>query len=74
MNHTIALYCIPQIVLELILFSKTVTSIGPSRRHFSQPRVQIHCSVKVKAISVQVWTGPEGSRRLRLPEFKTVST
>jgi len=25
-----------------------------------------------KAIPAQVWTGPEGSRRLRLPDFKTI--
>jgi len=25
-----------------------------------------------KAISVQAWTGPEGARRLRFPDFKTV--
>jgi hypothetical protein len=29
---------------------------------------------KSKAIPLQAWTGPEGSRRLRLPDFKTVST
>jgi hypothetical protein len=29
---------------------------------------------KGKAILVQTWTGPEDSRRLRLPDFKTVST
>jgi len=29
---------------------------------------------KGKAIPLQAWTGPEGSRRLRLPDFKTVST
>jgi len=28
----------------------------------------------VKAIPLQAWTGPEGSRRLRLPDFKTVGT
>jgi hypothetical protein len=27
---------------------------------------------KGKAIPVQSWTGPEGSRRLRLQDFKTV--
>jgi hypothetical protein len=27
-----------------------------------------------KAIPLQAWTGPEGSRSLRLPDFKTVST
>jgi hypothetical protein len=28
---------------------------------------------KGKAISLQAWTGPEGSRRLRLPDFKTIA-
>jgi hypothetical protein len=30
--------------------------------------------VKVKAIPLQAWTGPEGSRRLKLPDFKTIGT
>jgi len=30
--------------------------------------------VKVKAIPVQIWTCPEGSRRLRLPNFKPIGT
>jgi hypothetical protein len=30
--------------------------------------------VKGKAIPLQAWTGPEGSRRLRLPDFKTIGT
>jgi hypothetical protein len=29
---------------------------------------------KSKAITIQAWTGPEGSRRLRLPDLKTFST
>jgi hypothetical protein len=29
---------------------------------------------KVKAIPVQAWTCTEGSRELRLPDFKTVDT
>ena len=29
---------------------------------------------KGKAITLQPWTGPEGSRRLRLPDFKTIGT
>jgi hypothetical protein len=29
---------------------------------------------KGKAIPLQALTGPEGSRRLRLPDFKTVGT
>ena len=27
-----------------------------------------------KAIPLQAWIGPEGSRRLRIPDFKTVGT
>jgi hypothetical protein len=27
-----------------------------------------------KAIPLQAWTGPEDSRRLRLPDFKTIGT
>jgi len=30
--------------------------------------------LKGKAIPLQAWTDPEGSRRLRLPDFKTIST
>jgi len=29
---------------------------------------------KGKAIPLQAWTGNEGSRRLRLPDFKTIGT
>jgi hypothetical protein len=29
---------------------------------------------KGKAIPLQAWTDPEGSRRLRFPDFKTIST
>jgi hypothetical protein len=29
---------------------------------------------KGKAIPLQAWTGPEGSRRLRFTDFKTIGT
>jgi hypothetical protein len=29
---------------------------------------------KGKAIPLQAWTGPEGSRRVRFPDFKTIGT
>ena len=35
--------------------------------------VLIHAK-KRKEIPVQIWTGPEGCRRLRFPHFKTVVT
>jgi hypothetical protein len=34
--------------------------------------VGLHGSVNGRAVPFQVWTGPEGSRRLRFPDFKTV--
>jgi len=39
--------------------------------------IQVKSDIKIgkgKAIPLQVWTGPEGSRRLRLPDFKTLGT
>jgi len=30
--------------------------------------------VKGKAIPLQAWTGPEGSRKLRIPDFKIIGT
>jgi hypothetical protein len=30
--------------------------------------------IKVKEIPLHAWMGPEGSRRLRLPDFKTIVT
>jgi len=29
---------------------------------------------KGKSIPLQAWTGPEGSRKLRLPDFKKIGT
>jgi len=36
--------------------------------------VEVKEQVKGKAILVHGWTGPGGARRLRLPDFRTVST
>jgi len=36
--------------------------------------VSINGKGKGKAIPLQAWTGPEGSGRLRLPDFKTLGT
>jgi hypothetical protein len=30
--------------------------------------------IKGKATPLQAWTGPDGSRRLRLPDFMTIGT
>ena len=44
-------------------------SFGEFRNQVTQGRAS-----KGKAIPVQAWTGPEGSRRLRLLDFKTIGT
>ena len=36
--------------------------------------IKIKAKCLVKAIPLQAWTGPEGSRRLRFPDFKAIST
>ena len=40
--------------------------------HYPDLRIVIMCFIG-KAIPLQAWTGPEGSRSLRLPDFKVVS-
>jgi hypothetical protein len=39
-----------------------------------EAEVMMSAAGKGKAIPLQAWTGPEGSRRLRLPDFKTIGT
>ena len=39
---------------------------------FNGLKVKVKIKGKGKAIPLQAWTVPEGSRRLRLPDFKTV--
>jgi hypothetical protein len=39
------------------------------------PNLAVHeVKDKGKAIPLQAWTGPESSRRLRFPDFKTLGT
>jgi hypothetical protein len=37
-------------------------------------RPSINCTKYSKAIPLDAWTDPEGSMRLRLPDFKTIGT
>jgi hypothetical protein len=38
------------------------------------PCIGTLCTVKCNTIPLQALTGPEGSSKLRLPDFKTIST
>jgi len=37
-------------------------------------RIYYRLKGKGKVIPLQAWTGPQGSRRLRLPDFMTIDT
>ena len=52
--------------------TKPIVAIHNSANAPKKPLVIYNC--KGKAIPLQAWTGPEGSRRLRLPDFKTIGT
>jgi hypothetical protein len=43
-------------------------------KNFSNICLENQYSLKGKAIPLQTWTGPNVSRRLRLPDFKTICT
>jgi len=42
-------------------------------QHASSKTKNISCIVKGKAVPFQAWSGPEGSRRLRFPDFITTA-
>ena len=46
------------------------------RGRLTAPIIHSLCtrSCRVAAVPLQTWTGPEGSSRLKLPDFKTIST
>jgi len=48
--------------------------IVPFSKHCTYTFSELVNCVKGKAIPLMAWTGPEGSRRLRLPDFKTIGT
>jgi len=55
------------------------TGLCPCECNANAPHIQIIadtllvCLVKVKAIPLQAWSGPEGSRKLRFPDFMTTA-
>ena len=42
--------------------------------HSGMIKVTDKCKGKGKAVPLQAWSGPEGSRKLRFPDFVTVGT
>jgi hypothetical protein len=48
--------------------------VAISETYFKEICVELILAVNGKAMPLQAWTSPEGSRKLRLPDFKTVGT
>jgi len=46
------------------------------KTHSTKPKssTYIYGKCKGKTIPLQAWTGPEGSKRLRFPDFKTIGS
>jgi len=75
-----ACYTSPTEVIQLKrmdVLQMQVCCFLPHRWHHNRYLTANHnklCKGKGKAIPLQAWTGPEGSRRLRPPDFKTIGT
>jgi hypothetical protein len=50
---------------------EAMAHVGPQSH---RKKSKIFTGIKGKAISLQAWIGPEGSRRMRLPDFMTFGT
>ena len=62
-----------------VQFSDPYKNVGKTKVLYNFKIVSVLTFLKivlsiVKAIPLQAWTGPDGSRRLRLPDFKTIGT
>jgi hypothetical protein len=62
---------VPRFFVEVKLWLKRNVITIPAEQT-ACTRMHYIIRMKGKAIPLQSWTGPEGSRRLRLPDFKTI--
>jgi len=56
--------------IGLIFVRDFLHNVGP----YTTESNKLITTVKSKAIPLQAWRGPEGSKRLRLTDFKTIGT
>jgi len=60
--------------MKLVRLSALFTGhLYPSGTHSVRGRVSDKDKGKGKVVPLQAWTGPEGSRKLRLPDFVTTA-
>ena len=61
-------------IYRLIYYSKSALHVSGDVFAHHQEHLTVFTVKKGKAIPLQAGTGPKGSRRLRLPDFKTIGT
>ena len=60
---------------QLLVYADDVNILGGRVPNIEEnTEALVVAMVKGKAIPLQAWTGPEDSRSLRLPDFKTIGT
>ena len=57
---------------QLQLRSNPLNRLGGGKNSVSEEK-KLHFYIKGKADPLQAWTGPEGSRKLRFPDFLTTA-
>jgi hypothetical protein len=57
-----------------VLIGKTASHVKLFQVGCKENEIQEKEYKKGKEIALQAWTGPEGSRKLRFPDFKTIGT
>jgi len=67
-----SLYNIEFLFLAQLVACAALQSHGMSK--WEVVRIILWKKYKVEAIPLKAWTGPEGSRSLRIPDFKTLGT
>jgi hypothetical protein len=67
--------CVHRVGKKEVVLNALWPSVPENMTAFTCTRVSVSpCKGKGKAIPLYVLTGPEGSRRLRLPDFKIIGT
>jgi hypothetical protein len=63
---------------EICLITSVLIIIGENKGYLHKTYLAFQYTSrgkgKGKTIPLQAWTGPEGSRKLRLPNYKTIGT
>ena len=74
MFAAVGLFTILVNIVSIIDSSQDLFTFGNTSDDLLVIRYALGLYRKCKSIPVQAWTDPEGSRRLRFPDFNTVGT